>query len=203
MVRRSPFTSLSKLALRPCPPAWLPARRASCGRARRHKGGPGRHGPTTSSEDVQVWRQHAHRVRLRRLNASPGLTWTQPPAGTQSYALIMGDPDAAPRASVHWVVYDVPAGTRQISEAMPRRDELIDGTRQGLNDFGKLGYSGPCPAPGRTGRYVFKLYALDTKLDLKAPVTAEGLQQQIKGHVLAQAELTGRYARGEQSRSPK
>lgn len=84
------------------------------------------------------------------LNASPCLTWTHPPAGTQSLAPIMGDPDAAPQASVRWVVYDVPAGTRQLSEAMPRRDELIDGTQQGLNDFGKLGYSGPCPAPGRT-----------------------------------------------------
>jgi Raf kinase inhibitor-like YbhB/YbcL family protein len=121
------------------------------------------------------------------LKASPGLTWTQPPAGTQSFALIMDDPDAASRASVHWVVYDVPAGTRQISEAMPRRDELIDGTRQGLNDFGRLGYSGPCPTAGKTARYFFKLYALDTKLRLKSQSTKEDLERAMDGHILAQA----------------
>jgi Raf kinase inhibitor-like YbhB/YbcL family protein len=129
------------------------------------------------------------------LNASPGLTWTQPPARTQSFALIMRDPDAAPRASVHWVVYDVPAGTLQISEGMPRRDELIDGTRQGLNDFGKLGYSGPCLAPGKIARYFFKLYALDTKLRLKSQSTKEDLERAMDGHILAQASLTESYSR--------
>ena len=136
------------------------------------------------------------------VNASPGLTWTQPPAGTQSFALIMDAPDAPAGTLVHWVVYDVPAGARQLSEAMPQRDELIDGTRQGINDFGKLGYSGPCPPPGKNERYLFKLYALDTMLRLKTQATQEGFKRAMAGHVLAQAGLVGFYSR-QRSQSPK
>lgn len=78
----------------------------------------------------------------------------------------------------------------------------MDGTRQGINDSRGLGYSGPCP-PGRTGRYVFKLYALDTKLELKNQVTTKRLEQAMRGHVLAKAELTGSYTREQQPQSPK
>jgi Raf kinase inhibitor-like YbhB/YbcL family protein len=127
-------------------------------------------------------------------NASPGLIWTEPPAATRSFALILEEQDASPHAYVRWIVYDIPASAR-LREARPKRAELIDGARQGINDSQGLGYSGPCPPPGRTARYVFKLYALDTKLELKAPVTTGGLEQRMKGHISGQAELTGFYTR--------
>jgi len=115
----------------------------------------------------------------------------------------MEEQDTHGHASVRWIVYDIPVSVRQLREARPKRTELINGTRQGINGSGGLGYRGPCPAPSRTGRYVFKLYALDTKLELKAPVTTEVLERQMKGHVLSQAELIGSYSREQQPHSPK
>ena len=197
MVRRSPFTSLSKLALLCALACQLGCRPGAPPAAGRGEAGDGS-AATALQFQAKTFKSGGNmptEFTCDGLNASPGLTWTQPPAGTQSFALIMGDPDAAPQASVHWVVYDVPASARQLSEAMPRRDELIDGTQQGLNDFGKLGYSGPCPAPGKTARYFFKLYALDTKLRLKSQSTKEDLERAMDGHILAQASLTGSYSR--------
>jgi Raf kinase inhibitor-like YbhB/YbcL family protein len=136
------------------------------------------------------------------VSSSPELIWTRSPAGTQSFALIMQDSAARAGSSVHWVVYDVPPTTRELPEAVAGRDELVDGTRQGLNDFGKLGYSGPCPQFGTTARYSFKLFALDTKLNLKPQATKEDVERAMEGHVLAQAELVGLYARS-QVRSPR
>ncbi len=128
-------------------------------------------------------------------DASPELTWTQPPAATQSFALIMEDPAGRTGSSVHWVVYDVPPTARELPEAMTARDELVDGSRQGLNGFGKVGYSAPSPPPGTTVRYSFKLFALDTKLKLKARATKEDVERAMAGHVLGQAVLVGLYSR--------
>ena len=128
-------------------------------------------------------------------NASPELTWSEPPAGTQSFALGMEAPDATLGARVHWMIYNIPASARRLAEAQPQRNELLDGSRQLPNDFGQLGYSGPCPPAGRTMRYFFKLYALDMVLALKTPAAQEGFKRAITGHVLAQTELTGVYSR--------
>lgn len=128
-------------------------------------------------------------------DASPALSWTEPPPGTQSFALIADDPDAPAGAWVHWVVYNLPTSARQLPEGVPKDNELQGGGRQGLNDFEKIGYGGPCPPSGKPHRYFFKLYALDTKLNLKAKATKNVVERAIKGHILAQTELIGRYHR--------
>jgi Raf kinase inhibitor-like YbhB/YbcL family protein len=128
-------------------------------------------------------------------DVSPALSWTDPPSGTQSFALIMDDPDAPVGTFVHWVVYNLPPATQQLPERMAGNDELRGGGFQGLNDFPMTGYAGPCPPPGKPHRYFFKLYALDTKLALKGQVGKRDVEQAMKGHVLAQAELIGRYSR--------
>jgi len=128
-------------------------------------------------------------------DVSPKLTWNEPPAGTQSLAVIMDDPDAPRGTWVHWVLYDLPAGTRELSEDMPKQERLADGARQGRNDFGKIGYGGPCPPPGKPHRYFFKFYALDAKLNLKAGATKADVERAMQSHILAQAELMGRYSR--------
>ena len=128
-------------------------------------------------------------------DVSPKLSWGDSPAKAQSFALIMDDPDAPVGTWVHWVLYDVPADAKELSEAMPKQEQLAGGARQGRNDFGKTGYGGPCPPPGKPHRYFFKLYALDTKLNLKAGATKADVERAMKGHILAQAELIGKYGR--------
>ncbi len=128
-------------------------------------------------------------------DVSPHLKWNDPPANTQGIALVMDDPDAPAGTWVHWVLYDVPADARELPEGVPKQEQLSSGARQGRNDFGKIGYGGPCPPPGKPHRYFFKLYALDTKLGLKAGATKADVERAMKGHILAQAELIGRYGR--------
>jgi len=125
---------------------------------------------------------------------SPPLVWSDPPEDTQSFALIVDDPDAPLGAWVHWVLYNLPAGTRGLPQGVPPDSELPDGSRQGENNWRRLGYDGPCPTGG-THNYSFRLHALDTVLDLAAGATKEQLLQAMEGHILAQAELKGRYAR--------
>ncbi len=128
-------------------------------------------------------------------NASPGLSWSGPPPRTQSLALVMDAPDASHGTRVHWMIYNIPANASRLPEGRPQRNELLDGSRQVPNDFGQLGYSGPCPPASKSERYLLKLYALDTILALKTQATQEGFKKAITGHVLAQAELTGVYSR--------
>ncbi len=128
-------------------------------------------------------------------DAAPKLAWNEPPAKTQSFALIMDDPDAPAGTWVHWVLFDLPADARELVEGVPKQEQLANGTRQGRNDFGKIGYGGPCPPPGSPHRYFFKLYALDAKLNLKAGTTKAEVERDMKGHILGQAELMGRYGR--------
>ncbi len=129
------------------------------------------------------------------LDTSPQLSWTEASAKTQSFALIMDDPDAPVGTWVHWVLFDLPSDTKELAEGAPKQEQLSNGARQGRNDFGKIGYGGPCPPPGNAHRYFFKLYALDAKLNLKAGATKADAERAMKGHILAQAELIGRYAR--------
>ena len=126
-------------------------------------------------------------------DVSPEVAWTEPPAGTQSFAMIMDDPDAPGRVWVHWVLYNLPAGSRKLAEGVGKDAELADGSRQGKNDFGKIGYNGPCPPRGPAHRYFFKLYAVDAKLDLKPGATKMDVERALKGRVLAQAELIGKF----------
>lgn len=128
-------------------------------------------------------------------DVSPALSWSEPPKGTQSISLIVDDPDAPVGTWVHWVLYDLPAATRELAEGVPKDQELKSGTRQGRNDFGKIGYGGPCPPPGPAHRYFFKLYALDAKTTLKAGATKADLEKAMKGHILAHADVMGRYQR--------
>jgi Raf kinase inhibitor-like YbhB/YbcL family protein len=130
---------------------------------------------------------------------SPALAWSGAPANTQSFALIMEDPDASRVPFVHWLVYDLPAGSTGIPEGLPKRSNLQDGTLQGKNGFGKIGYGGPCPPPGSSHRYVFKLYALDTKLKIKPEASRSDLWNAIEGHILDKAELVGRYPTSQQT----
>ena len=128
-------------------------------------------------------------------DVSPALSWSDPPAGTQSFALISDDPDAPVGTWVHWVAYDLPASARQLPEGVPKTDTISAGGVQGLNDFGKTGYGGPCPPPGKPHRYYFKHYALGSKPTLKPGAPKKAGEQAMQGHILAQAEVMGRFQR--------
>lgn len=128
-------------------------------------------------------------------DVSVPLTWTDPPAGTKSFALIADDPDAPMGTFVHWVMYDLPAEARQLPEGVPKQETLQDGSKQGRNDFGRIGYGGPCPPPGKPHRYFFKLYALGTKIGLPPGSTKQQVLNAIKGHTLGETQLMGTYKR--------
>ena len=128
-------------------------------------------------------------------NISPPLAWTEAPQGTQSFALILEDPDAPAGTWVHWVLYDLPAGTTQLPEGIQSTETLADGSKHGVTDFRKADYGGPCPPPGNAHRYVFKLYALDQVLGLPPKVSKAELLVAMNGHVLAHAEVVGNYKR--------
>lgn len=127
-------------------------------------------------------------------NVSPPLSWNSAPEGTKSLALIMDDPDAPMGTFVHWVMFDVPAKERKLPENVPPRETLPNGAIQGKNGRQQTGYTGPCP-PSGTHRYYFKLYALDTMLSLKPGATKQQALDAMKGHVLGQGQLMGRYKR--------
>ncbi len=125
---------------------------------------------------------------------SPPLSWTQPPEGTKSLVLICDDPDAPMGTWVHWVLYGLSPDTLELPEDIPDKKEILDGARQGTNDFRRIGYGGPCP-PSGTHRYYFKLYAIDSELDLSSGATKKEVLKNIEGHVLAEGQLMGRYSR--------
>jgi len=125
---------------------------------------------------------------------SPELQWAAVPEGSQSLALIVDDPDAPSGTFVHWVLYNLPPDRHELTENMPHDEILPNGARQGINDFGRIGYGGPCP-PSGTHRYYFTLYALDTDLDLPAGETKARLLEAMDNHVLAKGQLMGKYQR--------
>lgn len=133
-------------------------------------------------------------------DVSPQLKWTGAPPNTRSFALIADDPDApdpkAPKMTwVHWVLYDLPSATTELAEDIAKTPTLPDGAKQGITDFKRIGYGGPCPPPGGAHRYFFKLYALDTLLNLKPGATKPELLKAMEGHILAQGQLMGTYQR--------
>lgn len=130
-------------------------------------------------------------------DVSPPLAWSDPPAGTKSFALIADDPDAPAGTWVHWVLYNLPGKTMALPEALSKMDTPVEipGALQGKNDFSRNGYGGPCPPAGKAHRYFFKLYALDAPLSLKAGARKADVEHAMQGHVLATAQLMGTYAR--------
>ena len=127
-------------------------------------------------------------------NVSPPLSWTYVPGGTKSLALICDDPDAPGGTWVHWVLFNLPAEAAGIPEQVPPLRSLENGAGQGINDFRRIGYGGPCP-PGGTHRYYFKLYALDSFLESDPGITKNELLEIMDTHILAETELMGRFRR--------
>ena len=128
-------------------------------------------------------------------NVSPALQWERIPSGTRSICLICDDPDAPAGTWVHWVMFDIPDSARGLPEGVPQGQAITAGARQGKNDFGNLGYGGPCPPPGRAHRYFFRVYALDKVLGLKPGISRADLDEAMKGHILARGELLGTFQR--------
>jgi Raf kinase inhibitor-like YbhB/YbcL family protein len=135
-------------------------------------------------------------------NVSPPLKWTDPPEGTKGFALVCEDPDAPRGTFTHWVAFNLPAVSRELGEGVLREEGEPNGMRQGTNDFGRVGYDGPKPPPGKPHRYFFKLSALDRPLDLPAAVKKDGLLKAIRGHVLGEAQLMGTYEHGQKEGVP-
>ena len=128
------------------------------------------------------------------INVSPPLKWSELPEETKSLVLISDDPDAPMGTWVHWVVYNIPPSLNEFTENIPAMKILDSGAIQGTSDFGRIGYGGPCP-PSGTHRYFFKLYALDDKLNLGPGATKQQVVDAMKGHVIAEGQLMGRYKR--------
>jgi Raf kinase inhibitor-like YbhB/YbcL family protein len=137
---------------------------------------------------------------------SPPLQWSGIPEAARSLALICDDPDAPRGTWSHWVVFNLPPDVTSLEEGIaselaaatgpqPSLKQALRSTRQGKNDFGKIGYGGPCP-PSGSHRYVFRLYALDRGLDVPAGATRAEVLRAIDGHIVAEGKLTGKYARG-------
>jgi Raf kinase inhibitor-like YbhB/YbcL family protein len=126
---------------------------------------------------------------------SPPLTWRGAPASAKTFAVVVRDPDAPGGSFVHWVVYNLPANTTKLAVDVPKTDTITGGGNEGVNGFGNIGYQGPCPPPGNPHHYHFHLYALDTKLELKPGATADDVEQAVKGHALAEADLVGIFER--------
>jgi Raf kinase inhibitor-like YbhB/YbcL family protein len=128
-------------------------------------------------------------------DVSPEQAWTGAPGGTKSFALIADDPDAPSGTWTHWVLYDLSPEANNLAEGTVKQPDLPNGARQGRNDFGKIGYNGPCPPPGKPHRYFFKLYALDSKLNLKPGARKQEVERAMAGHTLGKAEWMGQYKR--------
>lgn len=125
---------------------------------------------------------------------SPPLRWGAVPEGAKSIALIADDPDAPSGTFVHWVLYGLPADATELPEHVPAEKRLSSGAGQGVNDFGRIGYGGPCP-PSGTHRYFFKVYALDAEPKLSPGERKARLLAAMEGHIIGQGQLMGRYSR--------
>jgi len=126
------------------------------------------------------------------VNISPPLEWSGLPKTTKTVAVVVDDPDAPSGTWVHWVLYNLPADNIGLVENVPASENLKAGGFQGKNDFGKIGYGGPCP-PSGTHRYFFKIYALDSELPLKAGATKAELMKAMEGHIVLEGQLMGTY----------
>ena len=128
-------------------------------------------------------------------DVSPSLSWVGAPAKTRAFALIMDDPDAPVEVWTHWAIFNIAPGTNTLSENLPKAPTLPDGSRQGRNTWGRFGYNGPSPPPGKPHRYYFRLYALSQYLDLDAGATRLQVDKELKDKILAEASWMGTYGR--------
>jgi Raf kinase inhibitor-like YbhB/YbcL family protein len=127
-------------------------------------------------------------------DVSPQLAWSGAPNTTQSFAVICDDPDAPRGNWVHWVLFNLPASRTDLPQAVPPEKETLGGARQGSNSFKKIGYGGPNPPPGKPHRYIFTVYALDSQLNVNAGADKAEVVAAMKGHVLAEGKLMGKFA---------
>ncbi len=125
---------------------------------------------------------------------SPPLIWEDIPEGTVTLALISDDPDAPSKTWTHWLIFNIPPELNGLPESVEKVGELENGIMQGFNDFGRIGYGGPCP-PFGVHRYFFKLYALDTSLDLEPGTSKEELLEAMEGHIIEKTQMIGLYSR--------
>ena len=146
-----------------------------------------------SAEDFKEGENIPEKYTCDGENISPALFWTQIP-GTKSIALIMDDPDAPKGTFVHWVLYNIPPETCKLNKSLPNFNILKDGTFQGMTDFGKMRYGGPCP-PSGIHRYYFRIYMLDRKLNLPPGATRNQVDGAMNGHIIAKGELMAMYQR--------
>lgn len=128
-------------------------------------------------------------------DVSPPLQWLDAPANTGSFAIIVEDPDAPSGTFTHWVYFNISPTTMSLGGNVPKSGALPDGAAQGKNDFGNIGYGGPCPPPGNPHRYYFKFFALDARINAKPGADLDTVQQAMKGHILSETQLMGKYKR--------
>lgn len=126
---------------------------------------------------------------------SPPLSFGPAPPGTESLVVICDDPDAPSGLFTHWILYNIPPSTRQVAKGVAKKPALIDGSRHGMNNYGRLEYSGPCAPPGNPHHYHFDLFALDLVLSLRAPVSRKEIGKAMEGHILGKGSLVGLFAR--------
>lgn len=127
---------------------------------------------------------------------SPQLSWEGAPAGTRSFTLIMDDPDAPMGTFNHWVLYDLPGDTKELSEGIPKEPTLPNGAKQGITSFRRIGYGGPCPPKGPAHRYFFTIYALDVPTLGPGPrASKDEVETKMQGHIIGKAVIMGKYSR--------
>jgi Raf kinase inhibitor-like YbhB/YbcL family protein len=149
---------------------------------------------TLSSPAFAAGKSIPDKYSCKGTNVSPALAWSGAPSNTASYAIIMEDPDAPSGTFVHWVIYNIPTISNGLAEAVTQTPTFDDGAAQGKNGGNRQYYEGPCP-PSGTHRYFFKLYALDSRLELPPGATAAQLTKAMQGHILAQGELMGTFSK--------
>jgi len=149
----------------------------------------------TSASEVENGKPVPARFTCDGKDVSPKLVWTGVPDGAKELALVLEDPDAPSGTFTHWLVYDLNLSVSEFGATGWTAYAPGGPPRDGTNDFGKLGYGGPCPPRGQTHHYVFRLLALDKKLDLEPASDRSAFEKAIAGHVLAEARLTTTYAR--------
>jgi len=128
---------------------------------------------------------------------SPQVQWQSAPASTKSFAIVMDDPDA-PIDFTHWLVWNIPPGVRELAEGASRQGVMPSGSAEGTNDFGRLGYGGPCPPPGMPHHYMFRVYALDRVLNLPSGATPKQLGAAMVHHIVGWGTIAATYQRAGQ-----
>jgi Raf kinase inhibitor-like YbhB/YbcL family protein len=128
-------------------------------------------------------------------NISPSLSWQEPPKGTKSFVIIVDDPDAPAGVWTHWIVYNIPPDTTSLKEGISRDKKLPDGSLQGKNSGGHIGYDGPAPPKGKTHRYFFNIFALNTVLKAPPGANKKTIESLMERHVIGEGQMMGTYER--------